>query len=323
MIQAQSNSDQRITEDPKMNAKTVIKKYDSATISEVLNREVPDLPIDSITIIETGWDHLVAEVNEDWIFRFPRTEGSIANLEREKKLLDYLKDHITLPIPHYHYFGRNIAFVGYPKIRGIHLNQQIYTRLDLEARHHIAQTLASFFTQLHNAVSKEQALQWGYMSITRPLDKIESDLLSTLPAEIAIMIKKAVVYARQDLSKEQDLVFCHQDVNGDNFAFNAATGQITGIFDFSDTGIGPRSWEFAELFVVDAELARLTAEIYAQMNNVSNPLVGGAADYVLRKATVMLDARQKGDSQKAIGLLQDLCDFLLIWSDVMSKASNK
>ena len=55
-------------------AKPVIKQYDVATISEVLNREIPDLAINAINIIETGWDHLVAEVNADWIFRFPRTE---------------------------------------------------------------------------------------------------------------------------------------------------------------------------------------------------------------------------------------------------------
>ena len=303
----------------KINARTVIKQYDAATISEVLNREVPDLAINSINIIETGWDHLVAEVNEDWIFRFPRTEGSIPNLEREKKLLDYLKNYITLPVPHYHYFGTDIAFVGYRKIPGIHLNQQVYAGLDLDVRHNIAQTLALFFTQLHRAVSKEQALQLGYKNIIRPLEEIESTLISTLPVDIAIMIQKAVAYAREDLSKEQDLVFCHQDVNGDNLAFNATTGQITGAFDFSDTGIGPCSWEFAELFVVDAELARLTAEIYAKMNNVPKPLIGGAADYILRKATLLLEARKKGNAQDEMNLLKGLRDFIPVWHDVLGR----
>ncbi len=98
------------------NGSTVIKQYDAATISEVLNREVPDITIGSLNIIQTGWDHLVVEVNGEWIFRFPRADGSVANLEREKQLLDYLKTHITLSIPHYHYFGTDTAFVGYGKI---------------------------------------------------------------------------------------------------------------------------------------------------------------------------------------------------------------
>lgn len=300
--------------------KDVIKQYDVATITEVLNREIPDLEIDSIDIIETGWDHLVAEVNGDWIFRFPRTVGSIANLEREANLLNYLKNHITLPIPHYHYFGKDIAFAGYRKIPGIHLNRQIYAGLDLETRHTIAQTLATFFTQLHRAVSKKQALQLGYANIIRPLNEIESTLIRTLSADIGIMVQEAVSYAKADLSKEENLVFIHQDVNGDNSAFNPTTGQITGIFDFSDTGIGPYSWEFAELFVVDAELAKLTAPIYAKMNHVPNPLIGGATDYILRKATLMLNARKNGNSKDEMNLLKGLSDFTPIWQDVLRTA---
>jgi aminoglycoside phosphotransferase (APT) family kinase protein len=301
--------------------KTVIQQYDVATISEVLNREIPDLPITSITIIETGWDHLVAEVNGDWIFRFPRTVESIANLEREKQLLDYLKNHITLAIPHYHYVGTDTAFVGYRKIPGISLTPPVYAGLDLDVRHNIAQTLASFFTELHHAVSKEQALQWGYTNIIRPLDQMESTLVGTLPINIAIMIQKAIAYAREDLHKEQDFVFFHQDVNGDNSAFNATTRQIIGVFDFSDAGIGPRSLEFAELFFIDAELARLTAEIYMKMNKVPNPLIGGAADHILRKATLMLEARKKGNAQDEMNLLKGLSDFLPIWHNVLNATS--
>ncbi len=122
--------------------------------------------------------------------------------------------------------------------------------------------------------------------------------------------------ARNDLSKENGLVFCHQDVNGDNTAFNAATGQITGVFDFSDVGIAPYSLDFAELFNVDAELATLTAESYATMNNVQNPLVGGAADYILRKAIMLLESRKKGNAQDEAYWLKELADFLPIWHDI-------
>jgi aminoglycoside phosphotransferase (APT) family kinase protein len=297
-------------------AKNVIKHYDVATISEVLNREIPDLEINSITIIERGWDHLVAEVNNDWIFRFPRKERSIDNLEREKKLLDYLKNYITLAIPDYHYFGTDTAFVGYRKIQGIHLKQKFYTALDYDVRYNVAQTLASFFIQLHHAVTKEQAVQWGYANIIRPLDEIESDVLNTLSPDIKIMVQQAIAYAREDLAKEQNLVFIHQDVNGDNSAFNPITGKIVGVFDFSDAGIGPYSWEFAELFLVDAELAKLTAEIYAKMNNVQNPLIGGATDYILRKATLTLEARKKGNVQDEKNLLKGLFDFLPMWREL-------
>src|SRR5258708_9382139 len=98
-------------------AKKLLFTFDVATVSQVLNHEIPNLFIDSISIIETGWDHLVAEVNEEWIFRFPRTRGSIANQERERDLLGYLKNHISLlSIPDFHYLGKETAFVGYQTI---------------------------------------------------------------------------------------------------------------------------------------------------------------------------------------------------------------
>ncbi len=302
------------------NGNSVITQYDAATVSEVLNREVPDLSVDSLNIIPTGWDHLVAEVNGEWIFRFPRAEGSVANLEREKQLLDYLKTHITLPIPHFHYFGTDTAFVGYRKIQGIPLSGKIYTALDLDMQRNIANTLALFFTQLHRGVSVQQALQLGYTSYYPPLEGIECELFGTLPVDIDMMLQKAVTYARGDLSKEQNLVFFHKDVSGDNLAFNATTGQIIGVFDFTDAGIGPYSWEIGELFSIHAELACLTAEIYANMNKVPNPLIGGAADYILRKATMLLEARRKGDLNDEMHWLKELCDFLPFWHDVLDGA---
>jgi aminoglycoside 2''-phosphotransferase len=292
--------------------KNILLNFDVATVREAIRGEIPDLAINSITIIETGWDHLVAEVNEEWIFRFPRNTSSIANLEREKNLLEYLKNHITLPIPRFIFVGKKHAFVGYKKLPGIHLNQQIYNNLKPEVCLLIAQTLATFFSELHRAVSIEQALLWGYSPIIRPLSRIEI-FGNSLPADIGIMINEALIKAKEDLS--QRLVFIHQDVNGDNTAFDMISGQITGVFDFSDTAMGPRSWDFAELFGIDERLAKLTAEIYADMNRVPNPLVGGAADYILRKATQILEGQQTSLNAK---LLQDLKDFLPIWHGLKS-----
>ncbi len=166
----------------------------------------------------------------------------------------------------------------------------------------------------------EQALQLKYTKYYPPLEEIECDLLGTLPVNIDMMIQKALTYARENLSKEQDLVFLHKDFSGNNLAFNETTGQIIGVFDFSDAAIGPYSWEFGHLFSTHAELVSLTAEIYANMNNVPNPLVGGAADYILRKATLILEARRKGNLQDEMNLLKELCDFIPIWHDALDDA---
>jgi aminoglycoside 2''-phosphotransferase len=302
------------------NGTALIKQYDTVTISEILNREVPDITIHSLNIIETGWDHLVVEVNGEWIFRFPRAEWSVANLKREKQLLDYLKNPITLSIPHYDYFGNDTAFVGYRKISGSSLNQQTYLSFDLDTRHAIAKTLAVFFTQLHQAVSIEQALKWGYIIYDPPFERIESDLSGTVSVDINKMIQEAVAYVKKHPSKQQDLVLLHKDVNGDNLTLDIGTGQIIGAFDFSDAAIGPYSWEFAGLFSIHIELATLTAEIYANMNHVPNPLVDGAAYYILQRATFILEARKEGNVHNETSSLKELYDFVPIWNDILNGA---
>lgn len=294
----------------------VIKQYDATGIKEVLQAELPDFAVHSVSIIETGWDHLVAEINNEWIFRFPRATESISNLDREKRLLDFLKNHLSLSIPQYDFVGKKTAFVGYRKIPGIHLRRQTYLKLTAVERYHVAYTLANFFTELHAAVNTHQALQWGYTNYYPPLEAIEQELFGTLPLEIDAMMQKAVFQAKKDLSSEQNLVFFHKDVNGDNLAFNLITKQITGIFDFSDAGIGPFSWEFGELFVVHEELAQLTAQIYKELNNVANPLKGGAADYILRKATLLLQAQRAGSTHDITRLIQELLDFLPLWQKI-------
>lgn len=301
-------------------AKEILAKFDAAAIRQALNAEIPDLEIESLKIIETGWDHLVAEVNEKWIFRFPRKKASIKNLQREKKLLAYLKSYISLAVPQYQFFGKKIAFAGYQKLPGIHLNKQIYHSLDPVVKDNIALTLATFFCELHASVSKEQAREWGYGTAIRPLEKIAT--LSGMPDEIKTMLIEAVDYAEAELSKEE-MVFIHQDVNGDNSVLDENLGQITGVFDFSDVAIGPYSWEFAALLDVDIKLARKASEIYAAKRNVKNPLIGGASDFILRKATFILEARESGDLLFEEKLYSGLKDFLPIWNEVNKSSRPK
>lgn len=304
---------------------SLLNQYDVTTITAVLQKEIPNLKINSIIIIPTGWDHLVAEVNENLIFRFPREKKFVNNLEREKQLLEHLKGCTKLAIPSYKYFGNNPAFAGYPKIPGRSLNRQLYISLDFDTRYRIAQSLASFFTELHQEVSTEQAINLGYSRHSLEIDKIKSELLGTIPNDIDMMVKQAIAYSTTTESNQtdEDLVFLHNDVHDDNIAFNANTQQINGIFDFSDAAIGPSSAEFSSLFFIHEELAQLTAKIYAQLNNISNQIIKSAADYILRNANRILLARA-GNMHLTPAHETKYCkrlkDFIPIWQEILDSS---
>lgn len=200
---------------------TLLEQHDESTILKVLTQEVPELTINSLTLISSGWDNLVADVNGEWIFRFPRSKAFCSILEREKFLLDRLQSQISMPTPHYEFYGKHTAFVGYQKIIGVPLLKDLYLSLSDEIRQEIAESLALFISQLHNAVSVEEAKAWGYPEYGLPLEWIENSLLGTLPnEEIERLVAEALAYAKEQPKDSSRQVLLHNDLHGENFAFD-------------------------------------------------------------------------------------------------------
>lgn len=170
-------------------------------------------------------------------------------------LLERLQNSVSMPIPHYEYIGLRTAFVGYRKILGEALNEKLYLGCSVEIRQQIAESLAFFLSQFHRAINVEETLQWGYKEYHIPLQWIEHNLLDTLPSsEIERIIDEALVYAKQNPCSTKNLVLLHNDLHGENLAFDMKTEQVTGVFDFSDAAIGDYSVEFGKLFSIDIVL---------------------------------------------------------------------
>ncbi len=298
----------------------LIQKYDENTVRAVLIDELPDLDIDTVVLITAGWDNLVADINDEWIFRFPRVEEFLQTLEREQLLLKYLQNRVSLPVPLYKYIGLRTAFVGYRKIFGEALNEKVYLSYSVGIRQKIADSLALFLTQFHHAVSVEDALELGYKEYHLPLQWIEHNLFGTFPSnEIERIIGEALLYTKQNPCSTKNLVLLHNDLHGGNLAFDVKTAQVTGIFDFSDAAIGDYSVEFGKLFSIHPDLAIRTSKAYASLNDVADPILPAAVDYILRRALYILHTREcGGDVSRENNLVQILQDFVPVWEDLQS-----
>lgn len=294
-------------------------RHNEDAVREVLFDEVTDLTINTVTLISAGWDNLVADINGEWIFRFPRSEEFITILEREQLLLERLQNSVSMPVPHYQYIGIRTAFVGYRKILGAALNEELYLNLSVGACQRIAESIAHFLNQLHRAVSVEEALQWGYKEYHVPLQWIENNLLGTLPSsEIERIVCEALDFAKQNPFSVENLVLLHNDLHGENLAFDVKTEQITGIFDFSDAMIGDYSVEFGKLFCIHQDLAIRTAEAYARLNNIANPTIPGAVDYILRRALYIIYSRERRDTSREAILIRMLQRFVPVWDELQN-----
>lgn len=309
-----------------LNASLLLQKQDEQAIRQVLAFEAPDIDVSSVRLISSGWDNLVADINGEWIFRFPRTEAFRTTLEREIVLLDSLQNRITMPIPHYELIGKNTCFVCYRKIQGIPLTQELYLSLSNDARERIAEELTQFFYDLHHAVSVEEVRKWGYSEHQVPLAWIEQELLGTLGSpELERIVFEALCYAKEHPTPPEYLVLAHNDLHGDNLAFDASRVEINGVFDFSDAILGDYAIDLGKCFNLDPDFGLRTSRAYARLNSCPNPALRAVTDFILRRATAILCCRQEGELARIPRLLNMLEGITLVWDSlkVMAEISAK
>jgi aminoglycoside 2''-phosphotransferase len=297
---------------------STLENYTEQEVSQILHNEIPSLDIHSVNLISTGWDNMVADINGEWIFRFPRSETFLKTLEREHKLLARLHDCVSLPIPYYQYVGQETQFVGYRKIQGIPLDEELYESLSEDKKNELAETMATFIIQIQNCVSAEEAREWGYEEYHVSLNWIKAELLGTLPKEINQLVSEALDFSDEHTSLKK--VFTHNDLHGDNLAVDETTYQLNGIFDFSDAVVADYTVEFGKLYNIHPDLALRTAAIYAAETGLPNPAKAAAADFILRRSMYILNARNNHDQKRERVLENMLKNFIETWHSISLKS---
>ncbi len=84
---------------------------------ERIQSALPELQIQSIRSYEEGWDFYVLEVNEEWIFRFPRRPQEIERLKREASFLEQVASDLPVDAPRYEvlHLREPLPFGGVPE----------------------------------------------------------------------------------------------------------------------------------------------------------------------------------------------------------------
>jgi len=243
-------------------SKTQITKFE-----KIIKQDYPDFIIKSIKPLKSGWDNFVLEINKTYIFRFPKKEAF--NLNKEIKILDYLKGKITLEIPCYEFVGKTIKYVGYKKIIGKPLLENTLKSLNAKERNILANDVAKFFYEFHSALLlinyrkfklEKDSQSWRPLVIKKNvINKIKNQELSTF---IENSLDKYL-----ELSKDKtNLVIAYNDLHGNNMAFDKKLGRLNGIFDFSDVAIEDIHREFCSLFSLDQELTISIIKRYEKLS---------------------------------------------------------
>jgi len=291
----------------------LVQQYDESSLIRVIQDEFPKLAIQSIKVLSNSWNNVVADINDEWIFRFPRSESFIPVLERERVLLDNLRQCLSLPIPYYQFVGVRTVFVGYRKICGEPLSRELYLTFSHEERQAIADTLALFLDQLHKNVNVNETITLGYEPRRISLYWIEESIRGTLSSsDVEHMILEAIAYLKEYVDEKHEDVFLHNDLHGENLALNLKEKRITGIFDFSDAVIGNYAVDFRRFFDIHEDLAFRISASYSKMRGVPNPLFPAAAYHILHQALYIMLSREAANQAQEVKIIQHLQPFVAL-----------
>lgn len=203
-----------------------------------------DIKVNSYNIINSGADSQVIEINDEWIFRFPREADSIQKMEDR---LNFLVDFVppsTLQLPAPEYIGDD--YIGYKKIPGTLLGPENIETLKNKDKQHIAEQLGIFLKKLHTFDSHNHNFQPGY-HILRPEDYDQAP--ETLKEFLTHDEFKELEKRHKAIRKNPDnfvtpTSIIHGDFNFNNVLWDADSKEITGVIDWAESGRGIPAMDF-------------------------------------------------------------------------------
>jgi aminoglycoside phosphotransferase (APT) family kinase protein len=123
---------------------------DEALARELIGEQFPELPLEELRLVGTGWDNTVWLADGQWVFRFPRRQIAIPGFERELTVLPRIAPSLPVSIPVPTYIGRPDSgypwpFFGARFIQG----REVDGDLDDDARVRLARVVGELLRALH------------------------------------------------------------------------------------------------------------------------------------------------------------------------------
>ncbi len=238
------------------------------------------LTVNTIHLLDEGWDNLVYLVNNSIIFRFPRREFGVMCMENEIMLLPYIASQVEFPISTPKWIGHPTAtypypFSGYQMLAGQAVSDSGSELINNSA---FAVTLASWLRALHAIPIQEQHIGmfkgdqgWRYdvnhrISRCREmLTKYESYFLD-LGFSKTILLDIIDVLPKLTFTGDRTS-YLHGDLYSRHVLMNAETQIPTGLIDWGDTHIGHPGIDLAVGMIFSKETFQQFLKAYGPVDS--------------------------------------------------------
>jgi len=232
---------------------------------------MPDLRISSLRAGDDGLINDVLIVNEELVFRFARDEAGCRALEREARLLAFVRPRVSLPVPEI--VRQHQDCIVYRFIPGVPLDRRRLLALDASSRSAVLEQLGRFLHELHGLEPVT-----GPMAESADMRKRYEDLYQSIERELLpSMMVWAGDWARElfrpALDGSLDLSYAPVMIHGDlapyHLCFDPTTPRLSGVIDFGNAGPGDPARDIGSLILAFGEsLLRHVESVYPAISGL-------------------------------------------------------
>jgi len=230
--------------------------------------------VHELTYVEHGTDNLVALVNKEFVFRFPRNNQSAVRIAYETAVLQIIKGKISAThIPETIEVHTLPLYIVSGYIRGDHLTGKEMQALPESGQMLIGQTLAQFMHQLNQTISGLQIRRLREESLVSRLDEPWEQYFERIfvrepmPNDRLVPIVQDHYALWKDLIRhEQNTYAIHDDLHPGNLLFE--NGKLTGIVDFGDVNTGSIESELRWTYLMGDTVVHAAIDHYKALTGV-------------------------------------------------------
>jgi len=218
---------------------------------------IPDLRISSVRAGDDGLVNDVLIVNEELVFRFPRDDSDRRALQREARLLAFVRPRVSLSVPEV--IQQHQDCIVYRFIPGVPLDRQRLLAQDAFTRKVLLEQLGTFLHELHSLPSEAVG---GPVETPSGMREEYEELYQALEREL---LPSMMVWAR-DWARELfrplrdgnlDLTYAPAVIHGDlapyHLCFDPTSHRLSGVIDFGNAGPGDPSLDLGSVIMAFGE----------------------------------------------------------------------
>jgi aminoglycoside 2''-phosphotransferase len=220
---------------------------------EQVHHLMPDLEILEYELHQEGLVYDVVIVNNEWVFRFTKTDWGKEMLVNEDRLLSFLRPKLSLRIPTP--AKRKEGALVYRHLVGEAFLRETWQCASAEAKQHLADQLGQFLTGLHSAETDEMdwEVPFSYAPVTREtwleihdrvVEKVYPLLLTHQMDWVESLFYPALVDADFFVF---DPVLVHGELTPDHILYHPEAHELAAVIDFGVAGLGDPATDLGNL----------------------------------------------------------------------------